>query len=98
VLSETPVLETSRLVLHPLALADAEQVQPLFASWDIVRYLNSRVPWPYPADGAKSYYREVVLPAGARGEQWHWTLRLKVMPERIIGGIALMSGGDDNRG
>ena len=94
----TPVLETSRLALHPLALADAEQVQPLFASWDIVRYLNSRVPWPYPADGAKSYYREVVLPAVARGEQWHWTLRLKVMPERIIGGIALMAGGDDNRG
>jgi ribosomal-protein-alanine N-acetyltransferase len=32
-----------------------------------------------------------------RGEQWHWTLRLKTSPEQIIGSISLMTG-SDNRG
>jgi RimJ/RimL family protein N-acetyltransferase len=94
----TPVLNTERLVLHPLELADARQVQTLFPTWEIVQYLNSRVPWPYPTDGAETFYREVALPAIGRGEEWHWTLRLKVEPEHIIGAVALMTTGDDNRG
>ena len=52
----TPELETARLFLRPLALADAEQLQKIFPQWDIVRYLANKVPWPYPADGA---YRDV---------------------------------------
>jgi len=45
----TPRLETARLVLLPLDLADAEQVQRLFPQWEIVRYLNALVPWrPIP--------------------------------------------------
>ena len=94
----TPVLETSRLILHPLELADAKQVQVIFPKWEIVQYLNRRVPWPYPDDGAETFYREVALPAIRRGEEWHWTLRLKVEPDRIIGAIALMTIGKDNRG
>jgi RimJ/RimL family protein N-acetyltransferase len=93
----TPVLETPRLLLHPLQLADAEQVQLLFPKWEIVQYLANRVPWPYPADGAETYYRDIALPAVERGEQWHWTLRLKTAPEQIIGSISLMTG-TDNRG
>jgi RimJ/RimL family protein N-acetyltransferase len=34
----------------------------------------------------------------ARGEEWHWTLRRKVEPERIIGAIGLMRGERDHRG
>jgi len=56
------------------------------------------VPWPYPADGAETFYREVALPAIAKGEEWHWTLRLKAEPDRIIGASALMTTGPDNRG
>jgi [ribosomal protein S5]-alanine N-acetyltransferase len=93
----TPILETLRLVLHPLALADAEQVQPLFANWEIVQYLNNRVPWPYPSDGALKFYRDIALPAIERGEAWHWTLRLKTAPNEIIGAIGLARDGD-NRG
>jgi len=48
----TPVLQTTRLILRPLELADAEQVQIIFPHWEIVRYLANRVPWPYPPDGA----------------------------------------------
>jgi RimJ/RimL family protein N-acetyltransferase len=93
----TPVLETPRLLLRPTELADAAQVQILFAKWEVVRYLTARVPWPYPPDGAESFYRDVVLPGVARGEKWDWTLRLKTEPDRIIGGLGLGIG-DENRG
>jgi ribosomal-protein-alanine N-acetyltransferase len=93
-----PELQTKRLVLKPLDVADAEQAQLLFPQWEIVRYLSKTVPWPYPADGAFRYYKDVVLPAMHRGEQWHWTLRLKSAPERLIGAISLMKGEDENRG
>jgi ribosomal-protein-alanine N-acetyltransferase len=72
-----PELETERLLLRPLRLADAEQTQLLFPQWEIVQYLNAIVPWPYPDDGAFAYYRDRALPAMARGDEWHWTLRLK---------------------
>src|SRR5262249_16190476 len=93
----TPILQTARLVLYPLRLADAEQVQVLFPKWDIVRYLANRVPWPYPPNGVETFYREVALPAIERGDEWHWTLRLRFAPDRIIGGIRLTIG-EENRG
>ena len=52
-----PSLHTPRLLLQPLQLADAEQIQPLFGQWEVVRYLNAQVPWPYPADGALGYFQ-----------------------------------------
>jgi hypothetical protein len=54
-----PERETLRLFLRPLALADAEQVQPLFGQWEIVKHLASVVPWSFPPDGASIYYRAV---------------------------------------
>jgi ribosomal-protein-alanine N-acetyltransferase len=92
------ILNTARLLLYPLQFTDAEQVQILFPKWEIVQYLANRVPWPYPPNGAETFYREVALPAMVRGEEWHWTLRLKVAPDQIIGGISLMTSGPDNRG
>ena len=94
----TPNLETARLLLRPLKLADAEQVQVIFPQSEIVRYLTKQVPWPYPPDGALNYYRDFALPAIERGDAWHWTLRLKGDPGRIIGSIALMKGEGQNRG
>jgi [ribosomal protein S5]-alanine N-acetyltransferase len=86
------------LLLKPLELADAEQLQVLFPQWEIVRYLTDRVPWPYPPDGALVWCRDVVLPAVERGEQWHWTLRRKCEPSRLIGTIGLMKTENNNRG
>jgi len=94
----TPPLETTRLYLMPLELRDAEQVQPLFGTWDVVKYLNDRVPWPYPADAAHAYYRDVAIPAIERGEEWHWTLRLKEAPQQIVGAVALHRHETNNRG
>jgi [ribosomal protein S5]-alanine N-acetyltransferase len=94
----TPKLATSRLLLYPLELADAPQIQLLFPHWEIVRYLATQVPWPYPPDGAHKFIRDVALPAIARGEAWHWTLRLKSNPDQIIGSIDLRKKENDNRG
>jgi len=91
-------LQTSRLFLRPLEIADAQQAQLLFPHWEIVRFLANVVPWPYPPNGAYTYYRDSVLPAMERGESWHWTLRLKTQPDEMIGSIALMKGEKNNRG
>lgn len=91
-------LETSRLLLRPLELADAEQIQILFPHWEIVRYLRNAVPWPYPSDGALQYVRDIALPAVESGKAWHWTLRLKTEPGQMVGFISLMKGETENRG
>lgn len=93
-----PVLETPRLLLKPVELADAPQIQALFPQWEIVRHLRNVNPWPYPPDGALYYLREMALPAITRGEAWHWTLRLKTGPEQMIGFISLIKGENENRG
>jgi len=97
----TPTLETPRLILRPLTIDDAARVQELFPHWDVVKHLAAVVPWPYPADGAITYIRDVALPAVARGEEWHWTLRLKAAPDEAIGCIALKNSSklnSENRG
>jgi RimJ/RimL family protein N-acetyltransferase len=93
-----PTLETPRLLLRPSELADAEKAQVLFPHWEIVRYLDKIVPWPYPPDGAYRWYRDHVLPAMERGEEWHWTLRLRGSPATMIGSIDLRQRENNNRG
>lgn len=97
-MAAVPQLQTPRLMLYPVALEDAAQVQRLFPQWEIVQYLNDKVPWPFPEDGVVTHYREAKLPAIERGEEWHWTLRLRNEPEQIIGSIGLFAAGDNNRG
>lgn len=89
---------TGRLILQPLELADAEQIQAIFPRWEIVRYLKNVVPWPYPADGARYFCENIALPQAAHGESWHWTLRLKSAPDQVIGVINLRKGTGNHRG
>jgi [ribosomal protein S5]-alanine N-acetyltransferase len=91
-------LHTARLILRPLQLADAGRIQLLFPHWEIVRYMAGIIPWPYPADGALSWIRDIALPAIARGEEWQWTLRLKADPENLVGAIGLKKHETDKRG
>lgn len=93
-----PAGETRRLLLLPLELADAAGIQEQFPRWEIVRFLQNRVPWPYPPDGALTFIRDTALPAMERGEAWHWTLRLKAASGRIIGMISLLRDDENNRG
>jgi len=92
-----PALETERLFLKPLALADAKPIQKLFPRWEIVRYLNAAIPWPYPADGARTFI-ERVLPEMERGESFFWTLRAKTAPQKLIGVISLFLKKEEHRG
>jgi ribosomal-protein-alanine N-acetyltransferase len=94
----TPPLETARLSLRPIGLTDADQIQAIFPQWEVVRYLNAKVPWPYPPDGALTFVRDVALPAIHRGDEWIWTLRPKERLESIIGVISLSKGENENRG
>jgi RimJ/RimL family protein N-acetyltransferase len=89
---------TERLILQPLHLSDAEQAQRLFPKWEIVKYLNAKVPWPFPADGVVSFYRDISFPAIERGDEWHWILRLKNVPDELIGAISLHRSDQINRG
>jgi [ribosomal protein S5]-alanine N-acetyltransferase len=91
-------MHTQRLELRPLQAADAVQVQMLFPRWEIVRYLAAKVPWPYPADGAQRYLTDLALPAMLRGQEWHWSLRLRDNPGQLIGVISLFDQPDNNRG
>jgi ribosomal-protein-alanine N-acetyltransferase len=93
-----PELQTTRLLLRPLAIEDAEQIQKLFPRWEIVKYLNAVVPWPYPPDGAEHFVREIALPEMARGVSWFWSIRPKTALEQLIGVISLTTKPAGNRG
>ena len=97
-IAEIPTITTSRLILRPLELSDADAIQELFPRWEIVKFLASYVPWPYPADGALTFIRDKALPAMREGAEWHWSIRPKAVPEQLIGAICLMDTPDDNRG
>ncbi|WP_445570727.1 GNAT family N-acetyltransferase [Pseudomonas sp. E102] len=97
-MSPIPTLQTRRLILTPLALSDAPAIQRLFPHWEVVRYLDSRVPWPYPDDGALTYVRDQALPAVAAGREWHWMIRLAEDPTQRIGSISLYDQPGNNRG
>lgn len=92
------LLETERLLLRPLTLTDAPAIQAAFPVWEVVRWMRATVPWPYPDDGAETFLSEVALPAMAAGTAWHWSIRRKADPGRLIGVVSLIDGDDDNRG
>jgi len=97
-MTPTPVLATERLLLRPIELADAPGIQAVFPQWEVVAFLGTAVPWPYPADGAESFVRDVVLPGVAAGRMWVWSIRLRDEPDRLIGVINLRLSDDKNRG
>ncbi|HEX4848130.1 MAG TPA: GNAT family N-acetyltransferase [Novosphingobium sp.] len=93
-----PTLETDRLILRPLTLDDEAAIQRIFPQWEIVRWLDAKVPWPYPDDGARFFLEQVALPQMARGEGWHWSIRRRAEPAELIGEITLQESDLTNRG
>ncbi len=83
-----PVLSTTRLTLRPLTEADLPAVQRNFQDFETIRYLNAAVPWPYPDDGAATWYREIVVPRQGI-DKWTWAISLKQSPDELIGVIEL---------
>ncbi|MGJ8526183.1 hypothetical protein LMG33818_001931 [Halomonadaceae bacterium LMG 33818] len=93
-----PAIETERLILKPLTIEDAPQIQLLFPHWEVIQYLSHRVPWPYPEDGAFEFLTKSALPQILAGHLLAWTLRLKTDPDRMMGQISLRPHGSKHRG
>ena len=92
----TPVLHTPRLVLRPVRSKDAPVIQKRFPQWEVVRWLDARVPWPYPADGATTFVT-ACLEEMARGEKAHWAIVPRQGPADLIGLINLWPDDGVNR-
>lgn len=95
---QIPTFTTERLLLKPLVAEDALQIQQLYPRWEIVRYMVSSVPWPYPDNGAENYVNNVALPDIAKGIAWFWTIRHHETPNQLMGLICLYDVEDNNRG
>lgn len=94
-----PSLYTERLHLRPSSWDDREATQAAFEQWEVVRYLKAIVPWPYPADGAESFFRDVLFPAMEQGVSYSWALIHKDDPaQTTMGAISLKAGSSEGRG
>ena len=94
----TPTLQTSRLILRPLALSDAPSIQRHFNNWNTIKNLASVVPWPYPDDGADTFIRLQLGKVAAGEEIYLWVLVLLSGDEQAIGNIHFRPRADDPKG
>ena len=85
-----PVLETERLILRPIRREDAEAIQKHFPHWGIVQHLATQVPWPYPADGARTWV-DSTLREQAQGPDMTWAITERDTND-MIGVIDYRSG------
>lgn len=91
-------LSTARLLLRPLERADAAQIQQRFPHWEVVKYLNHKVPWPYPDNGARDFIEQTIEPEVNAHSMWAWSMREKHAPDTLIGVITLTLSATENRG
>lgn len=96
--SEIPTLETERLVLRPVDLADAESYEKNFMDYEVISQLSAQVPWPYPKGGVVDYLSNVILPKQGT-THWAWSIFLKEDPREVIGCVDIWrEGRPENRG
>ena len=69
-----PTLETQRLILRQISLDDAPALQEYFNNWNIIKFLSTRAPWPYPDDGVVDFIKTLVIPEQKKGKSAHWTI------------------------
>lgn len=83
-------IETERLVLRPLEMADHAAIQKHFPHWDIVQHLSAHaIKWPYPDDGAQKFLQNIALPAAARGDDWYFGITERNGDGSVIGVVHL---------
>ncbi len=86
----TPTLETPRLILRPIRRDDEARIQELFPELEVVEYLYSIIPWPYPEDGAKQWL-DFSLPQIERGERHIWAITMKEANDDLLIGCLYMN-------
>jgi RimJ/RimL family protein N-acetyltransferase len=92
-------LETRRLLLRPVVSSDAGRVQELFDNIEVLKYMSTAIPWPYPETGAKDFL-EAMLPKMQLGEKYFWAILEKEnIPQGLIGMVGLTPDShEDSRG
>lgn len=83
---KTPTLETDRLILRSFALEDAPAIQKYFNNWNIIQYLATTVPWPYPEDGAIKFI-QATLEKMEKERVYAWVITEKNISHEAIGCI-----------
>ena len=97
-MSKVPTLETKRLFLREVTMADEPAIKRHFIDYEVVRFLSYKIPWPYPEDGAKDYLENVVIPNQGK-DRWIWGIYKKNNPKEMIGCIDMFKeGATENRG
>jgi len=56
-------IRTARLLLRDVREGDDERLFPLFANWEVIRWLSSP-PWPYRREDMRRYAQQPAEPAG----------------------------------
>ena len=72
----------ARLALRPVQAGDDEALFPLFADWDVIRWLSSP-PWPYTRDDMLNFIREPTAPDGEDAET-RFAITLEKAPIGIL--------------
>ena len=93
-----PTFYTERLVLKQVTEADIPSYQKHFNNYEIIKHLNSNVPWPYPNNGVEEHLKTTVFPSNGISN-WHWGIYLRSNNSELIGCIGLVrDGSPENRG
>ncbi len=55
-----PRFETKRLILRAPTPRDFSSWRENFVDYEVVRFLSHHVPWPYPADGVETFFKNTM--------------------------------------
>lgn len=93
-----PTFETARIILKPVTENDFENYYKNINDYEVIRYLSSQVPWPYPKEGVGTFLNTHVFPFLGI-DRWFWGIYLKENPSEVIGAIDLWrKPNPENRG
>ena len=95
---DTPLIHTERLILRPLARSDAAAIQRHFNNWNIIRYLATVVPWPYPDNGAEDFIARELAKMAAGEDVYQWVLVLRSGDGEAIGNISFRPSVESRKG
>ena len=93
-----PTFTTDRLILRGVIEADIPSYTRYFVDYEVISYLATTVPWPYPENGVADYVHNQILPSQGI-DKWVWGIFLKESPDELIGVVDLWrEGSPENRG
>lgn len=93
-----PEFQTERLILKMVTKSDYKNYHKNINDYQVVQFLSTNVPWPYPEDGVEFFIENIILPKLGES-RWFWGIFLKEEPTEVIGAVDLWRVGcPENRG